>query len=180
MDPITADHLEKPINPCAHCRKDAILVCNGCHQARDAFGNEVAKTWYCSPNCQIQDWRKHKAACRLAQDRRSIYRAGRTAQLAFYRYLEQFFDLGIAHVEKKGDDIYLYEGLYDDFDKLPFSWSFFTNEEDKLSALTYLTCGNALGIVHILMEVMIPGEHESYSMKLQPCKPHSNTLQTSS
>ncbi|KAK4692496.1 hypothetical protein P7C71_g4724, partial [Lecanoromycetidae sp. Uapishka_2] len=79
--------------------------------------------------------------------------------LAFYRYLEPFFELGIDRIEKLGNDLHLYEAheeLYDAINRIPHSWEFFTNEEDKLSAVTYLTCGNALGFVHVLLEIMLP------------------------
>lgn len=108
----------------------------------------------------MKDRSSHKFACKLAVDRKSLYRVARITQTAFHRYLEQFFDLGIDRVEKKGADLYLHEALHNDFDKLPLTSNFFPEERDRLSALTYLTCGNALGFVHVLLELMLPGEFE--------------------
>lgn len=162
-----ASEPEESVNSCARCRRDATQTCNGCYQAPDAYGERVETTWYCSSDCQIKDRSRHKFACSAAQGRKSLYRAGATAQLAFYRYREKFFDLGISRVEKKGSDLYLYEGGPNEMDELPLSWESFSNEEDKLSGLTYLTCGNSLGFVHVLMEIMLPGEFERRYIELR-------------
>lgn len=152
---------EEPVNSCAHCRKDATLVCNGCHHAPNYHGVKVESVWYCSPNCQVQDRSQHKSACKAAQDRRALYRAGATAQLAFYRYVEKFAHPFQAYtrVEKKGDGLYVYEAeasKHSD-DVRPFIWKDCDSEEDKLTVLTLMMCGNSTGFVHVLVDIMLPG-----------------------
>ena len=158
MTSTTPEEVEE-VNSCAYCRTDATQICNGCHKAPDGFGGQVYTAWYCRPECQTKDWNKHKRTCKVARDRKSLYRAGETVQLAFYRYLETFFNLCITRLENKGEDLYLYRDNEDETHVLPFPWAHFTNEQDKQAALTWMACGNALGFVHVLLEAMLPGQY---------------------
>lgn len=157
----TSSETKHPIESCAHCRKDAKLVCNGCHHAPDVCGGEVDTVWYCSPDCQTADRGQHKLACEKAQDRRALYRAGATAQLAFYRYLESFPDEDFEKIEKKGDDFFVYVNHpnEDNAAILSFSWDACNSEEDRLTVLTLLRCEKSTGFTHVLVDIMLPGEY---------------------
>lgn len=157
----TSTETEHSINSCANCRKDATQVCNSCHHAPDIHGGEVDPVWYCSPGCQIADRSEHESACQKAQDRRALYRAGATAQLAFYRYLEKFPDGNSRKVEKKGeDDFFVYKDHpnEDNVAALPFSWEACDSEEDRMTVLTLVKCTASTGFTHVLMDIMLPGE----------------------
>lgn len=158
----TSSEAWESANSCAHCEKDGKLVCNACHHAPDLHGGTVDTVWYWSPDCQIAH-SQHEFACNVAQDRRSLYRAGATAQLAFYRYLEKFPDPIYTRVEKREEHLYLYtyEDGEDKAATLPFIWKACDNEEDKLTLLTLLMCGNSTGFVHVLMDIMLPGEYST-------------------
>ncbi|KAK4695683.1 hypothetical protein P7C71_g2118, partial [Lecanoromycetidae sp. Uapishka_2] len=121
---------EQSCHSCTHCKKDAILLAD-----RD----------------------RHKYACKKAQDRRAMYRAGATAQLVFFRYLEKFETIGVTKVEKKGDDIYIYLPDADDDNPevFPFVWKECNSEEDRLTLLTYMMCGNSTGFAHVLMDILL-------------------------
>lgn len=156
----TSSDAEKSVHSCAHCRKDATLVCNGCHHAPGLNGGKVETVWYCSPDCQIADISQHEFACKKAQNFRAVYRAGATAQLACYRYLEKFEDPTYTRVEKKGDDLYNYYPDNDDESPMvsPFLWKTCDNEEDRLMLLTYMMCGNSTGFTHVLVDIMLQGQ----------------------
>ena len=130
MSSRTSEDIEE-VSSCAYCRRDATQICNGCRKAPDGFGGQVYTTRYCGPDCQTKDWNKHKHCCKAARDRKSLCRAGATAQLAFYPYLETFFNLYIARLENNGEDLYLYRDNEDKTRVLPFPWAQFTNKQDE-------------------------------------------------
>lgn len=134
-----------------------MLVCNGCRHAPDVYGGKVDTVWYCSPDCQIADRNQHRLACQKARDRRALYRAGATSQLAFYRYLEKFPDKTIRKVEKKGEDLVVCIGHPngDNVAKLPFSWND-CDSEDRLAVLTLMKCEISTGFTHVLVDIMLP------------------------
>jgi len=155
---------DEEIKTCVTCRKDGEQPCIGCHGAPDSEGRQMHTTYYCSDECQITDYDTHEYACKAAKDRRAVYRVGDIAQLAIYAYLERLFDISITKTEKHGDSMYLHQGKNDHNFILPFPSKLFSNEDEKLAALTMLTYGNALGFVHTLVEKMI-GSAYSLSFK---------------
>ena len=98
---------EESIHSCAHCRRDAHLICNGCNGAPDDAGGHVLKVWYCGPMCQKIDWAYHKTDCRAAQARKILHRAASTAQRAFYILREKLCDKVISKIEKVGSELHL-------------------------------------------------------------------------
>lgn len=79
-------------------------------------------------------------------------------QLARYAYRELVFDLSIKKVEKKGDDLYVYEGTYAPETVLvPFPESL-VEGRDKLGLLNLLTCEEAIANVQPFIERLLEGE----------------------
>ncbi len=148
---------EKPFHPCANCQKDATKNCSACREAPDANGGQVEATWYCGLDCQQAHWGNHKIVCKALQQRKILYRAGETAQLLFYTYREIVFDKLIVKVERKGNEISLYEGEYEDDCFIPFPAALFPDEREKQAVLTYLACGDALGYLHEVLKIMLKG-----------------------
>lgn len=94
--------------------------------------------------------------------RKVLYRAGETAQMAFYIFREKTYDQNITRVEKKENSLFLYDGYYDD-DKMltpfiPFPHNLITEEQDKQAALTFLTCGDAVAYMHDFFKIMLKGQ----------------------
>ncbi len=130
----------------------------GCHDTPDSEGRQMYTTYYCSKACQKTEYvRTHKYACNWAKNRRAVYRVGDIAQLAFYAYSEKIFDVSITKVEKQEGTLYLHQGNNDQNLLLPFPDKLFSDEEEKLAALTVLAYDNALGFVHVLVEKMLGG-----------------------
>jgi len=70
---------------CAVCKDTAALLCPNCATGLDVHGQE-RKTYYCSKVCQAKDWDAgHKLECKVAIDRRQLFRIGSLVQEAFYQ-----------------------------------------------------------------------------------------------
>ncbi|KAL8647337.1 MAG: hypothetical protein Q9210_005618 [Variospora velana] len=104
----------------------------------------------------------HKWTCKSSASRKILYRVAETAQALFYVYREVAFDKLYAKVERKGSDLILYEGYYDDL-FVPFPHSLFPDEKEKKAVLTYLACDDAYGYMHVVLKTMLEG----ISIKLQ-------------
>jgi hypothetical protein len=84
---------------------------------------------------------------------------GETVQAAFYAYKERVFDLFVAKVEKRGDDIYVWEGqpkLGQILAKFPAE--LLPDMKDKQTMLTYLSCVDATGYMHNLVKKSLEGQ----------------------
>ena len=63
----------------------AALLCPNCATGLDDRGQE-RKTYYCSKPCQAKDWDAgHKLGCKVAIDRRPLFRIGSLVQEPFYQ-----------------------------------------------------------------------------------------------
>lgn len=143
---------------CAVCREGAEILCTGCFGAPDYDGCPMLPVYYCSTGCQDKDWDEfHGHACEAAKNRRAVYRLGEIAQLAFQAYLKRLYDICIIKVEKQGDTLFLHQGKNDENTVMPFPGSRF-EDEDQIATLTAMTCGNALGFVHMLVEKTLGGK----------------------
>lgn len=61
-------------------------------------------------------------------------------------------------MEKKENEILLYEGSYDVDCFVPFPTALFPDECDKQAILTYMACGDAIGYMHEVLKSMIKGQ----------------------
>lgn len=68
---------------CANCGAPATLRCGGCVEGLDSNG-DPSSTYYCIQKCQKDHRMIHKNDCKLAIDRRQLYRIGALVQHAFY------------------------------------------------------------------------------------------------
>jgi hypothetical protein len=90
-----------------------------------------------------------------------VHRAALVLQLARYAYREQVFDLSIKKVEKKGDDLYVYEGDYaPETILVPFPESL-VEGNDKRGLLTLLTCEDAIANMEPFIGRLLEGETSS-------------------
>ena len=108
-DPEILSDATEEVRTCANYRKDADNQqrCTSC--APDCTGGLSATTWLCSLHCQLEYEPAHKAACRAADSRRTLYRAGRTTQSIFQCCQEALSKTCIARVEKRGEDLYVHQ-----------------------------------------------------------------------
>ena len=159
MDSSTKGVIEE-LKICAHvhCRETATQICNGCHNTPDATLGHVYSVWYCSIKCQKLDWRFHKYDCKKAQARRSLYRVGETAQLAFFRLVERTFDLDIVEVEAKGDTLYVRERPKERSISNPFPSEYLNSNQDKQAIMAWMNVASSQHYVQDLVEVMLQGQ----------------------
>ena len=143
---------------CSRCDKNATKHCPRCFEGIDRAGLET-KTCYCSAECQKADWASHKKECRHLQDRKQLYRAGETIQSAWYAYRQRLFDILIEKIEKRGEDIYIWEGQYKLEQILAaFPAELFSDLKDKQGILTFLACSDGMAYMHDMMKRAIEGE----------------------
>lgn len=154
----STEEADETINICACCRETATQLCNGCHKAPDAEGGYVETVWYCSVNCQKDDWAFHKSYCQNAQRRKSLYRVAETAKLAFFRLVEGTFDPDVVGVEVKEDTLYVLEGPKDRSMFNPFPSEHLNNDQDKQAAMAWMNCGSSEDYVQVLVETMLQGQ----------------------
>ena len=154
----STEEADETINICAHCREAAKQLCNCCHKAPDAEGGRVEAVWYCREKCQKADWKFHKYDCRKAQARRSLYRVGETAKLAFFRLVERNFDLDVVGVVTNRDTLKICEGPKDRSIFNLFPSEHLNNDHDKQAAMAWMNCGTAEDYVQTLVEAMLQGQ----------------------
>ena len=148
------------VRSCANCRKDTDdeQPCTGCVNAPAYNGGALATTWFCSYKCQVEHGPRHRAACRAAECRRTLYRAARTTQLIFQRCREVLLDISIAEVERRGQALNVYEASKIEREILPSLSSIVESDEDKQAAIACMASGTAVPFVRGLLEYMIPGQ----------------------
>lgn len=78
----TATNIRKH-HECANCSERATDRCGGCAEGLDGNG-EPSSTYYCSQTCLKGHPETHKGLCKLAIDRRQLFRIGALVQCAFY------------------------------------------------------------------------------------------------
>lgn len=105
--PVVSDHVATEYK-CANCGNSTAQRCGGCAEGTDDHGN-ASPTYYCSAECQSDHWKLgHKLQCRLAIDRRQLFKIGSLVQWAFYASSKAIWYDGIAEVKKikhtEGDD----------------------------------------------------------------------------
>jgi hypothetical protein len=97
------DTSDTPNTACVVCSKPASTLCSGCKDGRDAAGNYITPTRYCSTECQESHWNSHKSSCRAAQPSIKLFRTGQLLQECFLAARAEAFDLCITRVERAQD-----------------------------------------------------------------------------
>ena len=142
---------------CAHCSKDAALICKGCKDLPD--GNTLSgliTVRYCSGECQKNDWDRHKPFCKKAQLRQKVYRAGNIAQQVFYLFSRTTNMLAIDRIDKAGETWVLhspkkYEGKSQ---LIPFPPSCAQSEEEQKALLSHQKGNISLSFLHGLLRAL--------------------------
>ena len=162
-DPEILSNATEEVRTCAVCRKDADdqQPCTGCLNAPAYDGGLMATTWFCSIHCQLEFEPAHKTACKAADSRRTLYRAGRTTQLIFQRCHEALSKTLITKIEKTGKDIYIHQGSDTKKQLLPSLSSMFDTDDDKEAAMACMASGAAIPFVRALLKHMLPGQCHS-------------------
>lgn len=154
---------------CVRCGTPARKYCSGCKDAVEVDGNPShTKTSYCSKECQTEDWKVHKEACRPGNLwRKQLYRACHFLQAVFYVLRETAFDTPIANVgvEPSGK-IHVFQGVSSDDQVLapvPDDWGF--NEQEKKTVLAYRADAEVLvNMLNLVVKAM-----DSQSLRSVEC-----------
>lgn len=84
----------------ANCGSLATQRCTGCDHGVENDGTKFSPTYYCGKDCQRDHWRTHELGCKLATDRRQLFRIGRLVQWASYASTKAMWSDGVVDVEK--------------------------------------------------------------------------------
>lgn len=145
---------------CAQCLKSATLVCNGCKDAPDGAQGTMA-VCYCTRECQKDDWKHHKPACKVTRDRRALYRAGDTALKMLLVFSRATWSGGIKRIEKCGAEWLMYQPSPEEVPAKSQLQDFpsekFPKKEDQLAILTYQHCCGALAHLHDSLKMLLNG-----------------------
>ena len=164
------EEADETINICAHCRGAATLLCNGCHKTPGSGEGHADSVWFCSTTCQKAEWKFHKYSCRKAQARKSLYRVADTAKLAYFRLVEQAYDVHIVRVENKDITLYIQEGPKDRSKINQFPEQHLHSHQDQQAAMAGINCGSSEQYVQVLVETMLQGQESAKTHKLSKTK----------
>jgi hypothetical protein len=151
-------------NQCAVCKGPAALLCPKCASGLDAHG-QARKVYYCSRPCQAKDWDAgHKLECKVAIDRRQLFRIGSLVQGAFYQCSKAIWFQEISKVDKiehpKTDTdprLLVWPGEKQEGVDFPgFPDDLFEEERDERAILA--TSTSAVIIMSILMHDLVKGK----------------------
>lgn len=145
---------------CAHCGGEATLDCKTCKGAPDSTDLKCTiVVWYCGANCQKADRAKHKAACKAAQSRKALFRAGSILTEAWDIFKRITNMWTIDRIEKLGNLWLLYppKKYPGDSHLLPFPPACVTTEEEETALLNFNTCRTAMQCAHGLAKVLLQG-----------------------
>ena len=164
------EEADETINRCACCREAATLLCYGCHKTPGSGEGHVESVWFCSTKCQKAEWKFHKFDCRKAQARRCLYRVADTAKLAYFRLVEQTYDLHIVGMEDQGNTLYIQEGPMDRSKISQFPAQYLNTHPDQQAAMARMNCGISQSYVQVLVEAMLQGQETAEPYKLSKTK----------
>jgi len=154
---VTTKKSEK--HQCRSCGKPAERCCVACLEAPSITGGLSPTTWYCGAACHRADWVAHKKGCKASKIRKTLFRAGSTAQLVFYMYREINIDWAYTTVEETNGLLNHHLGLDLCLDELvfPFSSDTALDEHSRQSLLSDYSCGDTCGFMHNLIKTLLQG-----------------------
>lgn len=134
-----------PSRKCANCAGPGSHRCAGCADGVDIYG-KASSVFYCGTKCQREHWdATHSGKCKVAVQRRQLYRIGSLLQWTLYENRKALFYDEIENVKKVGQsleghsaNLLIWRKTKADvkkFSNLPES--LFENERDKQAALAH-------------------------------------------
>ena len=111
------------------------------------------KTYYCSTERQKAHRPTHKQYCDLMKRQKQLHRAAHFLQAALYVYRERTFDVSIEKVERRENEVHVWEGEYGPTQSLIA----FPNHLAALLAM--LTCNDQLIDMGNLICLLLGGTH---------------------
>ena len=120
-------------------------------------GTPKIPTYYCGAGCQKQDWETHKRECKSSNVRKIIYRTGQTCQELFFILREILFDKAITKIEKRGEDLVLYEGNYIGRLFVDPPQDLVDNPKDWKAILSFAACSDAVHFLGTIVKDILEG-----------------------
>ena len=148
-------------HPCSVCSVAAVAVCKDCKSTPDKQGN-LTSVYYCSADCQEEDWNAHKPLCQASQDRRTFFRAANLAQSLYLVFARKTWIWPIDKVKRVeraksiGDLWEVYDGeASEEHYFAPFPEALLPNVEDQKSILCFGNCRTAVALLSCFLKDLL-------------------------
>lgn len=142
---------------CSVCSKDASLICKGCKDTPNC-ANGLTAVYYCNAACQSSAWANHKVDCKIAKDRRALYRAGDIAQELWFTFQKNTWMWSVDRLKKDGNNWQVFDGQCSGKSiVVPFPTSVFPEANDQKSIMSYNSCNAAIAHIHRPLGDMLQG-----------------------
>lgn len=169
---------------CGQCNGPANRQCTTCFEGVDVYGDELRPTLYCSEACEKVHGQQggHEAACRQAQDRKQLYRAGRFVQAHFdefsrlsYQVLIDRFESGAA-----GTRLQVFAGLKPTL-LVDFPDHYFAHDKNRKAMLVWNQCNDSMLRMRDFVGRSLEGKCGRWllarQIKSHRCRPSTTPLQ---
>ncbi|KAI8935633.1 hypothetical protein NX059_007161 [Plenodomus lindquistii] len=142
---------------CQVCDKQATNKCGGCKSTKSA-------TFYCTKDCQKQDWPSHKNVCKDRALECALEKATDIALVAYLKFRENTWDIPIVDVTAEEDALTIHRNFDSPQDYfVPFPHRVFNSgvkEDDVRNAnqvLCTFVCEEALAWMHNTLVALLDG-----------------------
>ncbi|KAF5002171.1 hypothetical protein FGRMN_547 [Fusarium graminum] len=129
-----------------------------CLDAPEYAPGDSADTFYCSRECQTEDWPNHKKKCNNLKRRKSLVRAVKLLKATFIAYREVMFDLHVTKIKTCG------RALVVAHDRKRLGWPagfpghLISNSEHKEAVLVKSMAWNSLSLLVPMTRTVLAGE----------------------
>ncbi|KAK4501679.1 hypothetical protein PRZ48_007488 [Zasmidium cellare] len=143
---------------CSVCDKPAprpVLICTQCGEGVDVNGAPTA-TAYCEVSCRTKDIENHQKACKDANIRKQLYRAGDLLQAIFCKFREASFDQDIKQSTKSDGVLHIEESFPQGDGRLfRFPHLLVEDPEDVAALLTFSACIHSCAYMYELSQMLL-------------------------
>lgn len=159
-------------NKCKICAADASTSCAGCTNVVCLLNTDHTRTYYCSKDCQTQDWLQHKDSCKKIKaqiEDQSVINAAQFLTNAFYLYRLAAYDISVKSAAWKDTDLVVHEGDYDKSYEnggrvvdIPLDIMRDASGDTNKMLLSTYACDDLLGHLHHLIKLIMLGKSDVF------------------
>ncbi|RSL51721.1 hypothetical protein CEP54_011274 [Fusarium duplospermum] len=138
------------MSACAHCGKEATMLCSSCQDVPEYMPGDAPGAVYCNRECQKAHWPIHKAQCIILRRRKVVLRAAKTLKAVLIVYRETVFDMELTKVEFQDDTLFIHQKMRDIEDRAkrgPFPSDATNNVDHKEAVLLNSQCTMAVSLL---------------------------------
>jgi hypothetical protein len=145
---------------CHLCGRETTKICGNCAEGVDSDGN-ASQTYYCSKECQTEDFDTHvDHACLFSNARKQLYRGAEVLQELFFTFRQNIFENNIEKTVTDEDGklhVYLRSIEWDQW-PLGSHPDHLKSDLHKKIWLSWQGGGIAVACTHDLLEQLLEGK----------------------